>query len=177
MIEVFPISMTQIDWGTYIRSVRDILNQSPTRQLDLENVDPKGPFGFIASIGAFKGDKSYSTKIASHAGFILRHFSFGFLIHCSYNAKNELASGSDLAIDEGYNGDISDIGLYLVSGNLFQWKQAIVQNLGNDSGSTEFRILLNTILGLLEQAGLVDLFKEFSKHPLIDKTFTLTKHR
>jgi hypothetical protein len=167
MIQIFPISMTQIDWGTYIKSC----SESPTRQLDVENIDPKGPFAFLASIGLFKGSNLPTNRIVAGAGFTLRHFSFGFLILCPKSVKDELVSNSDLAIDESHHGEL------LVTGNLFQWRQAIVQNLQTSSTSTEFRILLNIILGLLEQAGLVDLFRDFSKHPLIDKTFLLTSHK
>lgn len=168
MVEVIPVSMTQVDWPTYLRTCLEVTKTNPAKNLDAAGIPIKTPFSFIASLDCFKGGIESPNNAVRDAGFSLRHFSFGFLILCGRGCRDDLSSYSDLAIDDGGQN------LYLVTGTLLQWQQTLLTNLSNKKlPCSEFRDVLNRVISLLEQAGLVDLFRGFRKTSQSDGTFLL----
>jgi hypothetical protein len=175
MSQVIPISMTQVDWPSYLRFCIDTTGRSISRDLDAANVELKGPFAFIASLSSFKGDSIHPNNAVRGAGFLLRHFSFGFLVTCTESCRADIQSVSELSIDQGYHKDIGGEQLYLMSGTLFQWRSTIIENLSKPNCNSEIREVLNKVILLLEQAGLVDLFSTFKKRAQRDDTFILER--
>lgn len=175
MAEVIPVTMTQVDWPSYLRVCMDILHRSPSRDLDAARIELKGPFAFIASLAAFKGFQEHPNTSVRQAGFLLRHFSFGFLVTCTEICRADIQSVSDLSVDQAYNKDIGGEQLYLMSGTLFEWRTAIIENLSKTNCNSEVREVLNKIVLLLEQVGLVDLFSTFKKRSQHDNTFLLER--
>jgi len=49
-IEVFPIAITKCNWKSYIDSVKDILEISPTRGLDAINMNIDNPAAYLATL-------------------------------------------------------------------------------------------------------------------------------
>src|SRR5687768_4054947 len=98
--QIWPIVWPHIDWSTFVRTTNEIIDRSPTRELDAAKI----PVGSISSF--LFALQSFQKSNRVHP--LLKHLSITFLCDCDY--KQLLLSGTSLKITP------SPEGMFVISG-------------------------------------------------------------
>lgn len=154
-VEVIPIAITQVDMDTYRR-----LNPVPS--LDTYYIKPDTLLGYLASL-IKEGDPRQGVRDLE---YILKHISISFVIRA--RDLNDIRYFTELALLELREET------FLLTGTLGQWKKAAI-DLCNRAACTKTRYALNCCVLYIEKAGLQDVFGNYGKQTLPDKTFILQR--
>jgi hypothetical protein len=162
-IMVILVSITTVDWPTFIKEANNILGRSPTRGIDAKGIKDQLP-GYLAAIDSINNPNSDPTIVLKNAVIILEHVHLGFLIETTDAAK--ILEATLLRGTVGQD-------LSLFSGTLGQWKSAVLE-FCNEKYNYKLRQIFNEVYLILRQFGLVDIFAGHHTQTSTHKTFTLT---
>lgn len=159
---VIPITITEVNWQSYIEACLANNSEPPTKRLDDANFTQRDLAAYLASIAT--NDLRNALRNTS---YILRHASAGFLIHATkeINVIQNQSKLNIVAIGED---------LYLATGTIEDWKYAIVE-LSIKQIPTKIRYIMNCCLLFLERGGLMEVFGNYRKETQPDSTFILTR--
>lgn len=168
---VRPIILSQLDWPTILSAGRSELGRNLGDSLDRAGEKPGSFPAFISILESFAGSSKQPRKAVREAFGILAHISFGFLIRADTPtlAAFVLLTANHLAFTLA-----DEKTLLVASGNLAAWQRVVAHHLGNEI-PPGLRIILNACYLYFEQAGLGDLWAEFSKRPLDNGSFSLVR--
>lgn len=166
--EVTIIGRPSVDSSNLLFIANKILGRSLSKSVDAKRSTIKSPGVLICYLLEMANNNS--TPSLKNAGSLLRHLSYSFLIRSGSLTIFDLLSQSSVDVfsvecEDGAN-------LSYASGNLEEWKVAII-NSCSDSSTLELRLLFDKILLLFEAEGLSDIFSEYRKITLPDKTFRI----
>lgn len=172
MVKVFPITQTIVNWREYLSLAQSVLGHSVSDSLDARRMPADNAAAFIVTLDELCHDKICNpTMVLREAGALLRHVAFGFLIVGPSQVFYDLRENSTLSVTSALTPkDGFKIGV--VTGNMEEWRNAII-NCANDRTSFELRTLVNQCMLCLEQAGLGEVWANFQKTSMRDKTFRL----
>lgn len=151
------------DAKAFLQAFSLIEERSLTRYLDENKIKVEGPRSLLAILGEFRNPEC---KFAEDL-CLQKHVYLGFLL--LFDRK---ISGPDFMAAFGHLFAVTpSVGWNMVyaSASLFNFYTAI--RLGSER--PEFRQILNSIHGLLEEQGFFDLFKNFSRRTFNDGTYNL----
>jgi len=172
MHDIIPLARTQVDWKTFVKTCQEVLGTSPTRGLDAEGIDVKGLEAYLACLGFDNQPRKHLRDGFWDGSFKHYHFSFITVI--------------DLELITIFCGDI-DIHYQLINprksdclaiytGNMEQWLR-FIHKYTKESARFECRATACRILNHFENLGFKDLWSEYKKKDLNDKTFILVSAR
>lgn len=170
-LHIFPLSITQIDWPTFLREVSNHIGRSPSRTLDSVGEKLGEPAAFLAALGEIRNPGSNPDVLKRYHDDLANHLSFGFLV-CGKPSilveLNQLSTGLRSVISiEGTLG--------IFSGTLRDWRDSIVSGSRPGIEYRGTRFVFNSIYLFLEQAKLIGPFYPWTRKHLDDGTFTWMK--
>lgn len=172
--EVILISRVEVDWPTLRKNISVVLNRSPSDFIAQSPVKftPAAEYLIFAAYLKYEfknKDPLQILRTLPHE--ILNFLHYSFLVACDKETYENIRD---------YTGIIwCPIKVYdnyciLGTGSLFDWWYYITLHLSQSINySREYRIFLDKVLLLLEKEGLRELFNDYSKKALPDKTFLL----
>lgn len=166
MLELLPIVTPNIEWRQYLSAVNQALGSSISGSFDAANIPPS-PRAFVVSLN----DLSQTEPALELDVFALSHLSYAFTSLMLMDAYYELMETVQLNFTSS-DAQRAGIRVFVVSGNLLQWQQAV--NCASNSSNPDIRQFGHKAKTYFESIGLADLWKNFIKAKLPDKTLQLT---
>lgn len=175
--EVILISRIDVDWPTLRKNIHVASGQSPSNLIAQCPVKFSQAAEYLVFAACLKynfvnKDPLQILRTLPHE--ILNFLHYSFLFACDSETYNTLRILNDIVLAQI---QVSD-GVYCIlgTGTLFDWKEAITLHLSHRViYEKNYRILFDKLLILMEQEGLGELFSEYRKKSLPDKTFVLEK--
>jgi hypothetical protein len=170
---VKPLVSSNIAWTEFLKNVAELTGHSPSRGIDSSNLKLSGYACFLASLGEFQSGKEQNPlDILRNDDYLLRHLFFGFLISGSTSLIFRIMELTDLDVTTAKSKNKGRVAI--VTGNLQRWKDAIVICLNQSLiKNFELRWAFNQCLDCFYSAGLRNIFDDYRKKGLKDKTFLL----
>ena len=170
---VNPLIAPNIAWVAYLKDTVSLTGHSPARGLDASNLKLSDYARFLVSIGEFQSGKIQKPlDVLRGESDPLKHISFGFLISGSSSLIFRIMELTDLEVTTTRGLNKSRVAI--VTGNLKQWKDAIVGCLNQQLvRNFELRWTFNQCLDFLHAAGLRNVFDSYRRKGLGDKTYLL----
>lgn len=153
---IIPLILPSFDKSTFVHLTKEALDKSISGE----------PLVLLSK--AFT-DEQNDIKAIQEAGSLTRHLTYSFLIAAPYDIIYALLSETDLHIN--FCDTIKrDITFAIVSGNLQQWRDAVI----NCSKANHILLpLINEFLGWLDKYGYQHLFINYRRKKQNDGTFLL----
>lgn len=170
MIQVTPVACTAINWQVYLRIAKDILGEPISETFDQAGMQPGLP-AFIISLGDLADDDRVAHDLIKDAGKRLRHVSVSFLAVVPSQTLLAFVEEVDLVITSG-DSRISGFKIILMTGNLEQWRNAIV-DCSVERVNSDVRYLFNKCHSYFEKEGLAGIWSKYSKTQCHDNTYKL----
>lgn len=166
--QIVIVGRPTVDFVIFLSAANKVLGRSISKSVDSYRFPTKNVSVLICYLTEMLN--SGSIPSLKNAGALLRHLSYSLVIRSSFLSIFDLLSNSSISVSSA---ECSD-GTYLsyASGNLEEWREAII-NSCSDSSSIELRLLFDRILLTFEKEGLSDVFSDYRKVNLPDKTFRL----
>ena len=154
-MEVYPLSIPQIDWKLYIETYKQTFGQSPASAIDRDGLKLDTPASFIATLD-FDDHTSVNDVLRKAAKTMLLEHSF-----CSFIFIGDLLSLHPVPLHHVsvVKRDIDRITSFaIMTGNIFQWRQLLWSASYYDTDTTiEFTVLIRSFL---YQAGFREALNE-----------------
>ena len=163
MIELVPIAVTKVDWSRYQKAIQGLLQRSVTKTIDQLGIKPDSTKAYLATLSEFQSKGSKPT----YDGTLLQHVSITFLAIGPFDLLADIAFTSDLSVLTCESDKI-----FLISGTLEQWQQAIINGCSSGS-SIDLRRFFNRALDRFVQLDLKVAFQECYRRNQTDGTFLL----
>lgn len=168
---VKPLLATSVDWLAHIKNVAELVGRSPTRGIDDSGLKLSNHAIFLASLAEFhSGKPEQPLDILRNDNMVLRHLFFGFLISGTKSMICRIMEMTDLDITT--TNTLADGRAAVVTGTLQVWKSAIVICL-HQQLDFDLRCVFNKCLDVFFAAGLQNVFADYRKTGLPDKTYLL----
>lgn len=173
--QMIPIGTTVIDWNNYLVACKEILHRSVTKELDARSMVVKSASGFIGTLKEFEnpgGEPSAGLQDTS----LTRHWHYVYLIATDKCTLDELLQrvAKVLSVTTASTNTGEPI-LSVISGNMQEWRFATLACCSGNEG-VELRRLFDAFVLHFEAVGLGELFAEYKKSALQDKTFKMVKY-
>lgn len=159
---ILPIISTTTDWNNYLTTAKQILNRNLSSQIDKHKIKTDSLVALLTTIENLKYPDSSPVEVLTEAGSVLRHAFVGFMVLATTKTIFEIMESTSLDVTST---DTTRGRLAVVSGNLQQWRTAII-----NGEPLEF---LNKCLIYFESIGLAQLWCNFRKVMQQDSTFLL----
>lgn len=156
-MQVFPITITQLDINTFLRLNGEVSGRSLTRELDKTT----------ETVASQKGQLLLLESFGNNSAQALSHLYYGFFItadervlwRCMFQGLTSLLNEEGTAL--------------ILTGNLSTWATAILNGC-QESVSIELRQIFNMIFFFFEQVGFRQiLWPKHQKQTIKDGTFIL----
>lgn len=172
-VSVTPLLASNIDWIAYLNDTSNLIGRSPTLGIDSGNLKLSDYSRFLASLGELQSGKEQKPlDILRNQLNPLKHLFFGFLISGSSSLVFRIMelTNLDITTARGKN----KIRVAVVTGNLKQWKDAIIICLDKSLiKNFELRWVFNEVLNCFYSVGLRNVFDNYRKKGLEDQTYLL----
>jgi hypothetical protein len=166
-MQVFPLSMPQVNWDTYIKMCQDVLDERPTTSIDEAGLNLKNPDAFLAGLN-FDQPAARAMRYGVDAYY---HLFFSFIAETDASVITDFLLFTDLKIlmkwDAKHRRSLS-----VMSGALQTWKDAVLRCCSKDC-EKQTRYIANSIYLYFIKAGLRDVWHKYTKEALRDDTFIL----
>lgn len=171
---IFPLTITQVDWTTYIKVCQEILGLSPARNLDEAHMDLKDPSSFLASLVMSSNPKDNLRQVDK----TFDHMSMSFITSGNVLTISSLMSTLDLKCHILGSTTINNIEqtliyLIILTGTMKQWFDSILLGCSS-STSYDIRLRMNHCYIYFMRSGFKEVWAKFTKKELKDGTFTLS---
>ena len=163
------IASSTIRWDTFLKETMDLTGRSPTKGTDASGLNLSDYARFITALGEFR-DQRVSNPIDTmqEANAILCHVYLSFLISGSSALIFRVGELTELSMVMAKLADNKGR-VALVSGNLRQWKEAVVELCK----VTQTRAVGNIVSGFFFKLGLQYVFSDFNRKTLPTGLFLL----
>jgi hypothetical protein len=170
MIKLIPLGKLEIDWDTYLIVAKQALNRSITTTLDSKSMDVRTSSGYLVTLAELKEGNQNIVDVLMNPGNTLDHLFYSFIVISDRDLPCELLEITPLNVTR--TACKNGLSLSIVSGNLTQWRSAIINGC-TDTVSYNLRLLLDEILIYFEQEGLKKLWSKYTKAKMSDGTIKL----
>jgi hypothetical protein len=163
------IALPSIDWENYLKDVAELTGHSPTSSIDKSRIRWTDLAKYVISLGEFKG--RFDPNISFGMPPLLTHLFFSFLAEASTTTIFKIMELTDLAVVSAPRKQPKGR-VAVVSGNLKQWKDAIVTALGVKH-SSEILWIFKECHQVFCQLGLTSVWHDYRKRPVTKQTYLL----
>lgn len=168
---VILIGKTEIDWTNYLGIARQALGHSISQGIDSNNIEPNTLAAFISTLSELFNSNGNPITSLRDAGCLIDHINFSYLVISDTSVPFYLLQNSNLRIHIKET-LVSGCSLLYVSGSLMVWRESII-NLTTGSEPHAVRLVIDKIMLIFEQEGFKEIFFNYKKQMLPDKTFKL----
>lgn len=170
--QVQAIGGTEIAWEGFLKACVDTLGYSPIRGVDAIKRELSEPAKFVAALSAFHDKLNANDPIKSirSAGSLLKHLSYTFMVLADDQLILDIRERTELTLTSAST--MVGCRLILISGNLKQFLDATVECCSPDV-SIDIRYLFDFIVLHFDRIGLGELWYEYRRKSVKDKTFLL----
>lgn len=172
MNDIVPLAYTKVDWKTFVKTCQESLGISPTRGLDNVGISLDDHQAYLACLGLDNKPQEQLRKGGWNGSFRHVHFSFTTITNLDVVAQ--------------FCGDVdclyriinfkTDECLVIFTGSMEQWQRFVIKYTAIDT-EFEIRILACRVMNHFENLGFKDLWHEYTKETLTDKSFTLKRRK
>jgi hypothetical protein len=167
---VQPLALTQIDWDTYINFFQEVIGRSPTHDLDAHLMQVGELDSFIASLAVGIDPR----QALRNNNTVLKHVSAGFMTNATSETIRVIMETGIAGITYTDYARGNPRFFSILSGTVEDWKNTIL-SLCTPATSFEVRFVVNSCCLYLEKASLFEVFGNYGKDTLSDKTFILRR--
>ena len=154
-MEVYPLSVPQINWETYIETFQNSFGTSPASGLDAAGFKLDSPASFVATL-SFEKDTSPMDVLRNAARNMLLHHSFCSFIYVG--ERDVIISAPMQLLFVKYRRVKHNEYYAIISGSVAQWRDAIIN--GRDPGSHETAWFFIDVYNYMCQAGFKEIWSE-----------------
>lgn len=165
MVEVAPIARTQVDWQALLQLAKQVLGRSISAGVDNRKQVVGDLRSYLAVLGELDIEGSDPDAVLREAGSLLRHVHYGFLVATATDLRVDVLAESDLRVS-------GESKCFVVSGNLEQWRTAIINGCTSRSKYV-VRLFYDKCLAIFEREGLGSVWLMYEKANVADRTFRL----
>ena len=165
MINVFPVSMTLVNWPTLREYGPEVIRKLDEHRIKLESLS-----SYVQAVGymEFAQDQNPINLLRQESGELLGHVSMGFLISAPTDVQMGFILASKVACSNGKGNT------RIATATIKQWQEAVV-NCCKSGTSSYVRIIGNRIFEYIEQAGFREIWSGYKKVAMQDGAFELWK--
>lgn len=165
--EVYPISLTKVDWAMLLHASKCAFNRDIARPLDEAGIKLNGLRAEIICLGNLLNPKSKLEDFVRNNEDLLKHVHLTVLVRMATN--DLLGVVSRLRVEMSVN---MAEGSSIVSGSIKDWRELCV-DLDESNSNTNQRKFANQIASIINALGLADVWFHFGRRSLDDGTFLL----
>ncbi len=164
---IVPITVTHIDWNSFIKTSEKILGYSPTRVLDAQDFQVGSHESFLYALGSFKSLQNVPKYLVEYT---LKHIHISFLININESLYLNCCEkfSSNITFLRSEESKTKNEIIFIATGNLYTWKEVC---LTFDETFDE-RELSYKIYELLRK---FNIFNEFRVEDLYDGSHRLER--
>lgn len=169
--KIILIAWPQIDWPTLAKASDVVLGYNPVKPADKSDRQLSDHARLLAVLSAFSDrDSTDPLKSIREAGSLLNHLKFSFLIAADRETIFRISTTTrlDCTPNDSVDGGLAAI----VSGTLSEWREATIE-LCHSNSPMPIRVLMDTVVLQFEKLGLGEVWSDYRKVQLKDKTFRL----
>lgn len=164
-MEIIPIVQPQIDWTAYLMTAQKVLGVSISMDFDRAKIQPSA-LAFVVSANTLN-QQTPASDIDVPA---TRHLSYAFLLIALSDSYHDLIEETSLNLTSSETAR-PGFRIAIVSGNLEQWKQAVVSC--SNSENPDVRVFADKIRQYFESIRLGGLWTHYTKTKSKDQTLKL----
>lgn len=170
MTEAMLIAKSNFDLNNLFRAGSQVLHRLLTKAIDRASPEPGEAVKAISAIQEFALDYASGTVVENtrNADFELFFLHYTFMCRASEGVCQEIRDRTKLDVCQAEGGD-----LFLVAGTLAEWKRAVAICC-SEKALQHTRLLFDKILLHFEREGVGQVWFDYKKKMLPDKTFLLT---
>lgn len=165
--EVYPISLTRVDWTMLLHASKCAFDRDVARPLDEAGIKLNGLRAEIICLGNLLNPKSKLEDFVRNNEDLLKHVHLTVLVKMATN--DLLGVVSKLRVEVSANMAESSA---IVSGSIKDWKELCV-DLSELNSNTNQRQFANQVSIIINAFGLADIWFHFGRRSLADGTFLL----
>lgn len=159
------LSVTQIDWQTFLETCKQELEVMPTKRLDDSGMELDQKLSFILSLAYMQGAKEIS-----ELGTRMEHLSYGFLILTDGMTMRHLWERTNLRVTSTET--INDSLLVIATGTLKAWYEATLE-FCSAAATKNLRLIGDAVVLIFDKAGFRVIWDQTKRAYLKDQTFIL----
>lgn len=173
--EVFLIGKTQVDWGNYLSIAKQAIGRSISQGIDSHKMAADTLAAFVCTLDDFLDSASDPIDSLRRAGVLLDHIHYSFLVVADTSTFYYLMQNTNLRINITPS-QVFDVSAGIVSGSLLKLREAVL-NLLSGRESRNVRVFLDKVMLILEHEGFKEIFSDYKKQMLPDKSFKLIEKK
>jgi hypothetical protein len=154
--DVWPFSMTSVNWNTFIQLTKNLTGESPTRVLDAKGISLNDPYAFHVVFNDFN----------------LLHCGFLFIVQISHLWRIMEQSKLSFHIMETNHEEGYAFGI--IYGNLKEWEDTFLLKCGEESNKIE-RVFYTLVFKAFEKSALKKVFN-MDKKSINDQEYIIEKN-
>lgn len=155
-MEVYPLSVPQINWETYIETFQNSFGTSPSSGLDATGLKLESPASFVATLDFENHAQPYDVLRSAARNMLLFH-SFASFIYIG--ERDVITSLSVQPLYVRYRRVRRDEYYAIISGNINQWRHTVIS--GSGSLEIEEQEFATLIYNYLCQAGFQEIWSNY----------------
>lgn len=164
---ILPLTITQVDWQTYIEIVQKVIGKSPTRGLDTARIDIQEPSAFLSTLD-LENSPLENLRKGYFKNTTFDHVSFSFVGIVDKEIILEISNRLPLKILTETSDNIQY--LIILTGNMSDWYRTILIGCSHDV-SKQCRILMNQCYVHFSNSGFKEVWSKHIRQQQSDKTF------
>lgn len=169
---LIPLSQQIVDWQSFLTFLRDTTGLEPAKRLDELKIKVGDHASYLETLICLVHGLGVHPQQILRRGdsAIFKHLMFSFAAyHDEENLLQPILVNSELDA-------IGKDGAVVITGSLDKWSAA-VHEFCTVEHTFNIRLIFNKVLLHFEQAGLEEIWNDYAKQRLEDKTFILRRKR
>ena len=172
--QVKLVGKLDVDIKVFLADLRLTLGRIVSDPLDKVSADPNTPASLLVVISEMLQQNQSYHKILQNPGSSTKHLFFMFLALSFRDHSTDFYQHTRLNVFSVPAK--KNIYLHLISGNLEDWRTAIINGC-SDIVEQDYRLLMNQFLLEFDSIGLRDLWSQFSRQQSADETIRLIGYK
>ena len=170
--EVTLIAGTAVDWQKFVTTSNNALLRSPTRELDKAFLPVGSIATYVAALLEIIRPGANPFTAIKDAERVLGHLTFTFFVTIDReDAMAMLKQSIGLIVTSAEPSQGREN--LIISGNLRDWKTAVIEACTGSEGTHGSRVFYNEIWKTFDKLGFRDVFSKYQRTDLRDQTFAL----
>ena len=172
MYDIKPLAYTAVNWQVLHEMCQSTLGFSPTRGLDATGFDAETCSAYLACLD-FENQPLANLREGHYNNNTFTHVSFSFITAIPTSLIVEIRLLTNL---KTFAKQRKDLWLTIITGDMSEWRESIIKGC-SQMRDFELRILFNQCLIFFNNAGFKEIWHDYDRIELQDKSFWLRRSR
>lgn len=174
-MKIIHLGKTEIDWETYLKVAKQSLSRSITKKLDDSGKEITTPSSYLFTLAAIGDEEINYSSLMSNPGCTLRHLFYSFILISPLDCVMSVMKHTTLAVLT--SPCRSNLEISILSGNLEQWRESIINGC-SEVADSNLRAILDQCLIYFDGEGLGKIWSDYNRiNSPIDNTIKLIEKR